>query len=136
MRAITLWQPYATAIACGSKTIETRSWNTDYRGRIAIHAAKRWTPKQRRFAQIEVNLGRLPPQIHLGMVVATAEIVDVRTSEELLPTIDGANRTFGDFAPGRFGWMLENIQPLREPFPWVGRQRFFTIPDELIEKAI
>lgn len=41
MRAITLWQPWASAVALGSKTIETRHWSTNYRGPLAIHAAKR-----------------------------------------------------------------------------------------------
>jgi len=39
MRAITIHQPYASLIACGAKRLETRSWRTNYRGRIAIHAA-------------------------------------------------------------------------------------------------
>lgn len=38
MRAITLWQPWASLIAIGAKTIETRSWSTAYRGPLAIHA--------------------------------------------------------------------------------------------------
>lgn len=41
MKAISLWQPWASAIAAGSKTVETRSWATNYRGPLAIHAAKR-----------------------------------------------------------------------------------------------
>lgn len=40
MKAITLYQPYASLIAVGVKTIETRSWSTPYRGLLAIHAAK------------------------------------------------------------------------------------------------
>src|SRR5262245_57317499 len=39
MRCLTLTQPYATLIAIGAKTIETRSWYTGYRGPLAIHAA-------------------------------------------------------------------------------------------------
>lgn len=39
-RAITLHQPWATLIALGYKTIETRSWSTRYRGPLLIHAAK------------------------------------------------------------------------------------------------
>lgn len=38
MKAITILQPWASAIACGAKRIETRSWRTDYRGPLAIHA--------------------------------------------------------------------------------------------------
>jgi len=39
MKAITLWQPWASLLACGAKKYETRSWATSYRGPIAIHAA-------------------------------------------------------------------------------------------------
>lgn len=41
MKAITIWQPWASLLACGAKQYETRSWKTDYRGPIAIHAAKK-----------------------------------------------------------------------------------------------
>lgn len=41
MKAITIWQPWATLIAIGAKRYETRSWSTTYRGPLAIHAAKR-----------------------------------------------------------------------------------------------
>ncbi len=40
MKAITIWQPWASLIACGAKKYETRSWATNYRGPIAIHAAR------------------------------------------------------------------------------------------------
>ena len=41
MKAISLWQPWASAMAIGAKQIETRGWSTNYRGPVAIHAAKR-----------------------------------------------------------------------------------------------
>lgn len=40
MKAITLWQPWASLLAYGVKKYETRSWPTKYRGPIAIHAGK------------------------------------------------------------------------------------------------
>jgi hypothetical protein len=43
MRAISLWQPWATLIAIGAKSVETRSWATPFRGELVIHAAKTWT---------------------------------------------------------------------------------------------
>lgn len=46
MKAISLWQPWATLFATEIKKYETRSWATNYRGPIAIHAAKRRPPKQ------------------------------------------------------------------------------------------
>lgn len=39
MKALTLHQPWATLVAYGIKTIETRSWSTRHRGPLAIHAA-------------------------------------------------------------------------------------------------
>jgi hypothetical protein len=38
---LTLHQPWASLIALGVKTIETRSWSTKYRGPLAIHAGKK-----------------------------------------------------------------------------------------------
>ncbi len=40
MRTLTLTQPWATLVALGAKTIETRSWQTSYRGPLAIHAGQ------------------------------------------------------------------------------------------------
>jgi hypothetical protein len=40
MKVLTLTQPWATLVAIGAKRIETRSWSTNYRGPLAIHAAK------------------------------------------------------------------------------------------------
>src|SRR5581483_12013186 len=43
MKCISLYQPWATLVACGQKRYETRSWSTAYRGALAIHAAKKWS---------------------------------------------------------------------------------------------
>jgi hypothetical protein len=42
IKCISLWQPWASLVAVGAKRIETRGWATAYRGRLGIHAAKRW----------------------------------------------------------------------------------------------
>jgi hypothetical protein len=48
MKVITLTQPWATLVAIGAKKIETRSWETLYRGPLAIHAAKGLGPGGKR----------------------------------------------------------------------------------------
>lgn len=40
MRAISIHQPYATFVAAGVKPVDNRTWTTDYRGRLAIHASQ------------------------------------------------------------------------------------------------
>lgn len=132
MKAISLWQPWASAIALGHKRIETRHWFTNYRGPLAIHAAKRWTREQIDFARSERALARLPEQLPLGAIVATCRLVDVQCSEELAPQVSALERLYGNFAPGRFGWILEDITPLAIPVPFTGKQGFFTVPDDLL----
>ena len=40
MKAITIKQPFASLIAAGIKEYEFRTWKTNYRGEILIHAGK------------------------------------------------------------------------------------------------
>lgn len=63
MKAITIWQPWASLLACGAKEYETRSWATAYRGPIAIHAAAKKPPKQ----------GDLSPEIFQAVTEALAK---------------------------------------------------------------
>src|SRR3972149_12240119 len=48
MKAISLWQPWASLIAVGAKKYETRSWDTPYRGPLVICASKGGIPKDER----------------------------------------------------------------------------------------
>ena len=41
MKAITVLQPWAWLLVSGKKRCETRSWKTNYRGEILIHAGKK-----------------------------------------------------------------------------------------------
>ena len=86
MKALTIWQPWASLIACGAKRFETRSWATSLRGKIAIHAALRPAHELDRktsaaivrafddCASIEDLPGYIAKLPH-GAVVATAELV-------------------------------------------------------------
>lgn len=40
MKAITIKQPWASLIVSGLKDIENRTWKTNFRGRVLIHAGK------------------------------------------------------------------------------------------------
>ena len=90
MNAITIWQPWATLLACKVKKYETRSWGTSYRGPIAIHAAvlnpfKAIKPVSNE-AVIEMRnalkeIGILTPDTDFrvlprGCVIATAELIN------------------------------------------------------------
>lgn len=137
MKAISLWQPWASAIALGCKRIETRHWAPRYRGPIAIHAAKRWGPDERDFAAefagaFDIRL-RTPP---LGAIVATARLTGCRRVEDILADgISEMEQALGNYAGGRYGWMLTDIVPLIAPIPFSGHQGLFDIPDNLLTPA-
>lgn len=134
MKAISLWQPWASAIALGHKRIETRHWSTSYRGPIAIHAAKRWTRDERDYADAFAHFMPMPHGYPLGSIVATATLYDVRRTEVLAPMISAREDQLGNYSPERFGWLLGDIQALAIPIPFLGRQGLFDIPDDLIAR--
>lgn len=129
MKALTLWQPWASAIALGYKHHETRGWKTKYRGIIAIHAAKRPipsnSPANAYFTKAAIA------DFPLGKIVAIAEIVDCLPVEDVL-SVSISDRLFGDWSEGRFAWQLENIRALKEPVPYKGMQGLWTLPDDIV----
>lgn len=132
MKAISLWQPWATAIAVGVKRVETRHWSTNYTGRLAIHAAKRWQTAEQYFAAQEYQIGRLPRDIPLGVIVATCTLMGCRRTEDVEHQVTEIERIYGNYAPGRFAWFLTDIVALPAPIPFKGAQGFFNVPDELL----
>lgn len=124
MKALTITQPWATLVAIGAKRIETRSWRTAYRGPLAIHAAMGWPTKARAISLTSpfiesLNRAGYLPDIPLGVVVATCRLANVLPTEVVEP-LSELERKFGDYSPGRFAWILEDIEPLPEPIPTKG----------------
>lgn len=145
MKALTLTQPWATLVAIGAKRIETRSWRTNYRGPLAIHAAKefpRWCQSlcwQMPFTAVlwrhfepkreEEIVERLPR----GAVIATGYLIDCAPTERLMdstyPILERTEfaklmtpieRAFGDFSPSRWGWIFKDMKRTSEPIPAKG----------------
>lgn len=181
MKAITLWQPWASLVAVGVKTIETRSWSTSYRGPIAIHAGARpLTPRiKREYYGIQPHAAYQSGLVHgpagarvcnaldragykaadgsdlpLGAVVATCTLTDVvpildrfdstlkfehpaaftraidddvivAGGDNTLPLRWPSQRPYGDFTPGRYAWLLDDIVRLDEPIPARGHQQLW-----------
>lgn len=83
MKALPLWQPWASLVACGAKRVETRDYPPHRLGlvhgqRIAIHATKRdknlWLCEHEDFA-MHIPFG-FPPasNLPLGAIVATCTL--------------------------------------------------------------
>lgn len=130
MKALSLWQPWASAIALGLKRVETRHWSSRYRGLIVIHAAKRWTADERDLAWAH---GIDDPP--LGALVAIASLVDIIPTERVMHLVGSQELAWGNYAAGRFAWLLDDIKPLAEPIPYRGAQGLFNVPDALVVPA-
>lgn len=129
MKTLSLLQPWATLIALGAKQIETRSWRTSYRGPVAIHASLGF-PRQVRdlcheepFCSVLTRAGYDLDNLDLprGVIVATATIESIAPTLELLTIPHEPERSFGDYAHGRFAWFLGDINPLLVPIPAKGK---------------
>lgn len=158
MKAITVWTYWAHCIFAkrpdGSplKGFETRGWETDYRGPLAIHAGMATAKQMQDFVgpekYAELNtIGRdhgLPyiPELPRGVVLGTVELVDcfpIPVSGEPRPLI-GRNihggpiyaelseieRILGYFDFGRYAWRLDNPVAFPEPIPARGQQRLWS----------
>lgn len=159
LRCLSLDQPWASLVAVGVKSIETRSWPTKHRGRIGIASTK----KAPRPWNLSIGSSRcgvfadrspyatnpadgLPIKLPLGAIVATANLVDcvpvvddgaarncvdVRVArpqaDAALRIDDEAGREqirnirdqlpYGDFTPGRWAWLLDDVKPTTERCP-------------------
>lgn len=135
-KGLSLTQPWASLIAHGHKRVETRSWSTKYRGEIFIHASKGFPGKARYFAGTQWAEGRLPAELPLGCLIATARIVDVKPTEDAIGSITELERSFGDYGPGRYAWFLEDIKPFRVFVPFKGALGLFNLepPETILNK--
>jgi len=160
LRAISLYQPWASLVAVGAKSIETRSWSTPYRGQLAIHASKTFSLEDRQLvykqpfaaALVRGLLGKLPADAYLswrqlptGALVAVANLHRVgrigrrrRDDEDDAVTIQGRDLPvtgdeleFGNYAEGRYGWVLTNVQRLKEPIPCRGALSVWAVPPDV-----
>jgi activating signal cointegrator 1 len=125
IKAITLWQPWASLIARHAKLYETRSWSTRYRGWLAIHAAKRKPEGFTAAAHVLAEVGYTRwSQLPTGAIVAVARLTGVISTDAraFVENLSEQERTFGDYSPGRYAWKLEDVRRLEEPIAVAGKQ--------------
>jgi hypothetical protein len=130
IKGLTLHQPWASAIALGLKRYETRSWRTSYRGPLAIHASLAGMDLDANLLAARYGLRGAPR----GAIVAVVELF------ECFPIVgipmSQTEVDFGVFRPGRYAWELTNIRPLREPYPILGHQGLWNVPDDAAARLL
>lgn len=133
-KVITVRQPWATLLAAGKKRIETRSWKTNYRGELYIHAAMKGLlfgisemPDGAWYrALILLGLKESFDWFPTGAVIGKVNLVNCLRIDELTAALikeqNPDEYAFGDFTPGRYAWVMEGAVLFHDPVCVPGKQ--------------
>jgi len=123
MKVLSIQEPFASLIKENKKTIETRSWKTSYRGELYIHASitkSDLNTKNETFLKLISTLPITP-----GHIICKCQLIDcVYMTEEYIENMKKNNYQeyiCGYYEEGRYAWILEKIEPLKDPIPAKGK---------------
>lgn len=135
MHALTWKEPFASLMLHGK--IETRCWNTNYRGSVLICSAKvpydsfdvERISNVNFLRQINRLLSWDEMRLTLGCAIAVGKLVDSR-----LMTIHDEEKCFVTFRPELYCHVYEDVRAI-VPMPWKG-SRGWSLVDPDFEKKI
>lgn len=165
MKALTLWQPWASLVAHGFKKWETRSWAPPrgIEGQfIAIHSSVMMPSIGRRFMNDDAVSALLRPIYPdfwvwqhrqypaMGYWRYRSEYGKHQLPNGVVLAIARVNevvrseharpndleRHFGDYTPGRWIWKLSDVHFLRKPVVARGRQKLWDLADYTEQQVI
>ena len=102
------------------KTIELRTWNTNFRGEFLVHAPIKIRKEECRKLKME-------QKFTTGAIIGKAELCDVKKYESLKEIQADKNKHFSSttFHEKTFGFILRNAKTFRVPISWKGQLGFF-----------
>jgi len=115
MKALSLKQPWAGLIASGEKTIETRSWRTDYRGELLICSSKFFDKSAPSYLFVDATCHVRGETICMVELVDCVPMTDEHVIAACCQVYDGA-----------WAWMLENIRVVKN-IPVKGHLNIFNV---------
>lgn len=113
IRGLCLKEPWASMVANGRKTIETRTWKTKYRGPVLLCASKK------------------PPGPLAGQAFMVVQLKDCRPMTPADEEAAGGVKC----EPGRYAWEIKKIMDIK-PFAIKGKLGLFKLDENEIIKAL
>jgi predicted transcriptional regulator len=122
MKCLSICQPFAELIIQNKKTIELRTWNTNFRGEFLVHAPIKIRKEECKKLKIE-------QKFTTGAIIGKIELYDVKKYESLKEIQTDKNKHFSSktFHEKTFGFILKNAKSFRVPIPWKGKLGFFEV---------
>lgn len=118
LRALSVRQPWAWGICAGVKKTENRTWTTERRGTIAIHASTS-TQIVNALHKDSGCEAMHRKNFVFGAIIGFADIIDVASY--------GRHHEDDPFAEGPYCWTMGNGRFLKEPIPLPGKLNLFKL---------
>lgn len=123
MKALTVRQPWADLIALGHKSIELRTWYTNYRGPFVLCSSASPIDRGRR-----VRFGNVPgTTFETGVTLAVVKLVDVREASSL-DQYDACCSV----ARGEYAWRLHVVNSTIPRVHVKGKLGWWSLPDDVV----
>lgn len=124
MKVLSLREPFATLIKEKKKLVETRSFKTNYRGELYIHASVTKIDKEtRNRKELFDLLGN--ESLGFGRIICKCRLVDcIYMTKEYVEDMKinhFEEYLCGEYKEGRYAWILDSIEPLEEPIKAKGQ---------------
>lgn len=163
IKALTIWQPWASLLVTPlnpsakrpryAKKYETRSWSTDYRGPIAIHAATKpvseglrqirdpaelkiigealgkilFPDQPAKWYEVILFLSEYANTLPRRAIIATGRLKAVhRITPELIAKQPPMELALGNWEPGNYAWEISERTLLPAPVTINGQQGLWT----------
>ena len=133
MKVLSITEPMATLICLGKKKIETRSWKTNYRGELYIHASltkirKEWKDNKELMNLLDNS------SLNYGNIICKCNLVDcVYMDNDFINKIKKDNQEYicGIYELGRYAWILENVEILAASIKVKGHLGIWNYEEEI-----
>ena len=126
MKCLSIRQPWALLVCVGARTIENRTWNTSYRGEIAIHAGS-YKAAVKHFTQQNTWDNSITNTLSFGAIIGVTELYDV---------VPFAEQEWKDpCAEGPFCLLLRNSSLFRTPIPHKGRVNLCELSTDIVNRV-
>ncbi len=136
MKVLSIKEPYASFIKNGDKLIETRSFKTNYRGELYIHASGKRILKEYMDNEYVYELMK-GMDLSFGKIICKCQLVDcIYMDDKFIKEIKNNQKEYmlGRYEVGRYAWILKDIQVI-EPIVAKGKLNIWNY-DENIDDLI
>lgn len=151
IRVLTLKQPWAYLFARGLKKNETRSFNTNFRGELYIHASAKVDFNDLELMHQDKHFKKCIPDRSLlvqGAIIGKAIITESVPTEKLSNDhyfsktsryVNDQEWAFGDYRENRFAWIAKDHKMLVKAIPcrgMLGIWRYEVPEEQLLEMEV